>query len=440
MARPEILDRIDAFTAPTEAEIAKLPAAKAEEKAAEALDLVTDFFDAQDSLGDDAVGTEQKQKIISLNKLAEDLAAHVKDQAEFESAQGRARQLKDGLNTPVNGLSLGAGSAEAERLMKSVGQMFVESEQYKNLLKHGETFGTGEASKFGQVGIEVKTLVTGLSDTSAGVFVQPDQRGTVDQIRRELSVLDLVTRGTTTSDVVEYVIESAMTNNAAVVAEATSAADGASPESAIGFTKTSTNVKEISHFIPVTRRALADAGQVRTYIDSALRYGVLEALEAQVLNGDGLGENFTGITNVSGTTAQAFDTDILTTTRKARTKAKTTGRVRPSGILMTPDNWEEIDLLKDSQGRYYYGGPANLGTPRLWGLPVVESEILAANTAVLADFRHAYLLDREQTQILASDSNSDWFIRKIIALLAIGRFAFYVQRPAGFVEATLTGA
>ncbi len=355
----------------------------------------------------------------------------------FICRESSANSRLAGVRTPSNGLGLGSGHG-AEQL-KSAGEQFVESDAYLNLIQHGKTVGSGEAGKFGQVGIEIKTLVTGSSATSAGAFSTPERQPNVDLIRRELTVLDLVTRGTTSSEVLEYIIEGAGTNNAAIVAEASAStgSTGSSPESALAFSKATAAIKEISHYIPITRRALADVGQMRTYIDSTLRYGVDEALEAQVLNGDGLGENFAGITNVAGTTAQAFATDILTTTRKARTKAKTTGRVRPTGILMTPDNWEEIDLLKDGNGRYYYGGPSNLGNARLWGLPVVESEILAANTAIIADFRHAYLLDREQTQILASDSNSDWFLRKIIALLAIGRFGFYVQRPAAFVEAAL---
>ena len=57
---------------------------------------------------------------------------------------------------------------------------------------------------------------------------------------------------------------------------------------------------------------------------------------------------------------------------------------------------------------------------------------------VVADWRRAVLLDREQTQILVSDSHSDFFVRNLIAILAELRAAFFVLRPSAFVSADLT--
>src|SRR5690606_31860244 len=116
----------------------------------------------------------------------------------------------------------------------------------------------------------------------------------------------LVTKGQTTSDTVEYVRVTGKTNSAAPVAEATSAAGptveegvltpaaggGYKPESGMALERVSTTVKTIAHWIPITKRAASDAAQVRTLVDSFLRYGLNEELEDQILNGNGSGENF----------------------------------------------------------------------------------------------------------------------------------------------------
>ena len=75
-------------------------------------------------------------------------------------------------------------------------------------------------------GAEVKALITGVSDTSAGAFVTNQPGGYVPQPRRRLRILDLVRLGDTTVDAVEYARQTTFTNAAAEVAEATATNDG----------------------------------------------------------------------------------------------------------------------------------------------------------------------------------------------------------------------
>ena len=128
-----------------------------------------------------------------------------------------------------------------------------------------------------------------------------------------------------------------------------------------------------------------------------------------MLNGDGTGENFLGILQTPGIQAQAFVTDILATTRKARTKCRTPGRVIPTAYLLHPLDWEAFDLDKDAQGRYYFGGPSILGNPRLWGLPVVENESIAAGVGL--DWR---LQVRDALAAHGSDDQRQRFSRKLL--------------------------
>lgn len=277
--------------------------------------------------------------------------------------------------------------------------------------------------------------------TQAGALVIPDQYGLVPFPQRPLTIRDLVTNGTTGSDAIEYVQTTSTTNNAAPVAEAadvTTGGTGVKPQSDMALVRVSTTVKTIAHWIAATRRALADAGQMRTLVDGFLMYGLEEELEDQMMNGDATGENFDGILHIAGTTPQAFSTDLLTTARKARTVARLTGRVIPTAYAMNPADWETFDLLQDNEQRYYYGGPQDMATPRLWGLPVVESEAVPAGTAILANWRYAILWDREQGAIMVSDSHADFFIKNLVAILAELRAGFGIIRPAAFVKIALS--
>lgn len=336
---------------------------------------------------------------------------------------------------------------------RTVGQQFVDSAQFKALVPSGGYLSERARVQSEPVGIErlaqgAKALVTGASATSGGALVDNDLLGLRDAggvFQRPLVIRDLVSTGTTDSDTVEYARVTGFTNNAAPVAESTATADpgtmnaagGVKPESAMTLDTVTAPVKTIAHWIPATKRALSDAGQIRMLIDQFLLYGLDEELEDQIVNGDGTGQNFTGILSVSGTTAQAFDTNILTTTRKARTKVRTVGRATPTAYVMNPSDWEKIDLLQDNEARYIFGGPAVLGQPRLWGLPVVESEAVPVNTAIVADWRQAFLLDREQSAITVSDSHANFFIRNMVAILAELRAVFGVFRPLAFVKIAL---
>ncbi|HVZ40620.1 MAG TPA: phage major capsid protein [Candidatus Kapabacteria bacterium] len=282
----------------------------------------------------------------------------------------------------------------------------------------------------------VKAVV---SSANAGALVRPDRTDIVDPgaFRRPLAIRDLITLAETDADVVEFVRVVTETNAAAPTEEATSSTTGLKPESSISFELDSAGVKNISHWIPASRRILGDAKQLRGYISGFLRYGLEEELEDQIVTGPGTGENFTGILNTLHITSQTFDSNIIRTARKARTKVRTVGRSRPLAYLMNPVDWEAFDLSTDNEERYYFGGPSILGTPKLWGLPVVECEAVPAGTALVADWRLAMLWDQEQARIYVSDSHADFFARNLIALLAEMRAAFAVLRPAAFVEFAL---
>lgn len=363
-----------------------------------------------------------------------------------------------------------SGLIEADLSKKSMGEYFVESAVWSHFQKQNnghfgektriQTDALGFKNMLKPKGRGAKALVTGASDTSAGAYVFNQWLGPIsgaELFQRPLTIRDLVTNGTTSSDTVEYARVTAMTNNAAPVAEATSAAlptqngstgplinnagGGYKPESSFTTERQTAVVKTIAHWIPATKRALSDASQIMTLIDNFLEYGLEEELEDQMVSGNGSGENFDGIGNVSGTQSQAWDTDLFTTTRKAKTKVRLVGRARPNGYVLNPADVERLDLLQDNEGRYYFGGPGNAGTSAdsgLWGLPVIESEAVPSGVGYVGDWTKAILWNRQQSSISITDSHADFFVRNLVAILAEMRAAFGVIQPSAFVEIDLT--
>jgi HK97 family phage major capsid protein len=186
-------------------------------------------------------------------------------------------------------------------------------------------------------------------------------------------------------------------------------------------------------------------------VDRYLRYEVMRALSGEILNGDGTGEHFLGVTHLSNKLNQAFNTSVLVTTRKAITNMILNGRTIPTAWVFHPTDFEGIDLQTDNELRYYFGGPGAGGgygfggageltgrVPTLWGIPVRQSEFVSQGTALLGDWTRYIVADREELTLRVSDSNQDFFIRNMLAVLAEVRAAGYAERDQAFETVSLS--
>ncbi|HYI66374.1 MAG TPA: phage major capsid protein [Candidatus Limnocylindrales bacterium] len=388
--------------------------------------------------------------------LAEQIALVESDLAAENARLGRTRteqavpvdDAQPGAITP-----LGAYGSQP----RSFGDTFLGSEEWQEYRARVAPNGFSPGSRYESPKVEVPAsfmprrgvgaLVTGGSATSAGALTIPDQSGIFDPgtFERELTIRDVITTGTTDSDVVEFVRVTGYTNLAAPVAEADSIDPtdntGRKPFSDLTLQRVAEVVKTIAHGVPATTRALSDAGQARTIIDNFLRYGLAEELEDQIVSGSGDGENFRGILDYvgAGLQEQEWDTDVLTTTRRAKTKVRVGGKARASFYLFHPNDWEEIDLEMTLAGPgTNYRQAGEVTEPRLHGLRVVESEGVPEGTGIVGDGRMAVLWDRQQTTIQASSGYLDFFMKNLVAILAEMRAAFGVIRPEAFVSIDLT--
>lgn len=429
--------------------------------------LVHDIKTFADELdGKDAPTAEDWAKLDTMVKGVPTLKAQIEDDAKRAGTLADAKAFLSGLGSPAEDQKTVTPSVTLSGLPtnpagQTLGEMFVKSGQFEEFRKrYGGRDGVIPDSVKGlqssPFSMDSKALVTGANDSSGGAFVIPNQYGPVTDLvgYRELTVRDLVTSGQTDSDTIEYVRVTSRTNNAAMVPEATSSgqpaaynaptggeliAGGYKPESGLGLERVATTVKTIAHWMPITKRAASDAGQVRTLVDNFLSYGLDEKLEDQMLTGSGSGENFQGILNSGLLTVGSAGTDLDAVVDAIRT-VRVTGRRRPTAIVMHPNDWYSTGFLlaKDSQLRYLVGDPRasvdQLNT--LWGLQVVVTEGMTENTALVGDFRQAVLWEREGLTLSMSDSHLDFFTRNLLAVLAEMRAGFGVLDPQAFCTVT----
>lgn len=297
----------------------------------------------------------------------------------------------------------------------------------------------GVTSSFrGSRRVEVPRAAITSAPASGGALVPAERVGGILAPQRRLTIRDLVAPGTTGSNAVEYVRETGFTNNAAIVGEGM-----AKPYSELTFGLENANVRTIAHLFKGSRQILDDAAALQSYIDARARYGLLLAEEAQLLYGNGTGNNLHGIIPQAQAYAAPSGITVAAEQRIDRIRLAllqaTLAEFPSTGVVLNPIDWAAIELLKDGEGRYIIGKPQDGTAPRLWNLPVVETQAIVQDQFLVGAFNLAtQIFDRMGIEVLVSTENDKDFENNMVTIRAEERLAFAVYRPEAFVTGDLT--
>jgi HK97 family phage major capsid protein len=386
-------------------------------------------------------------KVNEVKGIAEQAVAEAKKGIDLSNSLKEKADLglteMNGLKTSMTGLTSqlmeieqklarrpgGGGAVE----QKSLGEIFVENEGVKALL---DSTKRGRAN----VTIDTKTILSasgswGATASVTNSLVAPDRQDLVSLPMRQMTVRDLVAPGQTSSNAIEYAVQVARTNNAAVVAENTTKAYSNYTWDLRNFP-----VRTIAHLVKASRQILDDAPGLRSTIDAEMRYGLEFAEEAELLYGDGTGVHLLGIVPQATAYSAAFAVTGETAIDRIRL-AMLQGVLAlypMTGSVLNPTDWTKIEMLKDGMGRYLIGDPQGNIAPRLWGLPVVASIAMTAGTFLTGAFKYgAQIFDRMSIEVLLSTENADDFEKNMISIRAEERLALVVKRPAAFITGNL---
>lgn len=409
-------------------------------KAAEAL---TAKMDA-----DEAERTEDNQKAF------DDLCEEVKSlQAEIVKENG-LKEAKSLLEEPAHeAKSRGAfiQPAQVRSRAQSLGEAFVETEAFKNAAKAWSESGRTRTS----VALEMKdALITpsgikATADTASmgqETYINYQGNGGMPVLieQQRLTIRNLLAQGQTTMNAVPYLREVSYTNAATSVAE-----EGLKPEASFVLEDVTAPVKKIAVTAKVSDEMWADFPSMRSYIDNRLRFMRAEREEALLLNGDGVGSNITGILQSSPQT-QAFASSTPTNSDRAMavhnaiTKIRVIGKFEPDGMVVHPNDWEQIRLAQDENKQYYGGGPftgaygnGGIAVDRFWNLPVVITTAISEGTALVGAFKlGAQIFDRTGVSVDMTNVNEDDFVTNRMTIRVENRLALAVYRPLAFCTVT----
>ncbi|AJO79093.1 phage major capsid protein [Pseudomonas sp. MRSN 12121] len=276
--------------------------------------------------------------------------------------------------------------------------------------------------------------------TSAGI-VAPNYDPVIQPgIRQELRIRDLLTAIPVTGQQYTYFREKLHTRGAAPVAEG-----GLKPTSNVTFETVTDRVKKLAVWMPVTDEALDDVPQMFAYLQQLLRYDLKLEEEAQILKGDGTGENLNGLmtqaTAYNTALSKAGDTAI-DMVRRAVYQVRKQSQMSADGVVMTELDWMNIELQKDGENRYLFANLQGLVTPILWGRPVITSDSMDEGDAdtggelLVANFARSTTLFDRMSFVFKMGLINDQFIKNERALLVEERLGLGVRRKEALVKGT----
>ncbi len=365
------------------------------------------------------------------NALAEQID-HLKTKSEEDATDIKGRidqstadieKLTSAIDAQEKKISRALSQVEA----KSLGQRFIESDEFK------ANATTASPTK---IVLEMKDI-TNADNLATGVtrsVLVPEQSGGFTYpATQELRIRSLIPAGSTSSNSIRTIREAGFTNSAAPTAEG-----ALKPLSDITFEEVVTPVQKIAHRFRASMEILDDAPMLRSYIDGRGRYGLNLVEEAQLLTGNGTAPNLHGLlpqataydaTTITGYTPATMVDDIRVAKLQVRQAL-----YPASGIVLNPQDWAEIELLKDTQGSYLYSSVTTGAVPRLWGLPVVLSDSITAGDFLVGAFSlGAQIWDRMGMTVMASTEDGDNFSENMVTILFEKRLALEVSRPEAFV-------
>ena len=321
------------------------------------------------------------------------------------------------------------GAAESDNRVKSIGEKFTESANYKAF--SANTRDVRGARHIVSTKTDSPTVSTVSPAISRNTIAAPYQlAGIWGAPEQQLIVENLIPHIPVSSSAVEYLKHTGFTNNAGVVAEG-----AAKAESTFEFDLATANVVTIAHWTKITEQLAADAPAVTAYINAKMMYGLQLKVDNQIISGTGTSTQLGGFlksgnhTDYSSAVTIPTGANLMDFALLIKTKLDTLG-YPPKVLLLNPADWAGLALLKDTQKRYLLGGPAGVTTKSLWGLPVETSASVPSGKYVMADFALGSTIYDRQEVALEIDREGDDFRKNLLTIRVERRLGLGVEDAA----------
>jgi HK97 family phage major capsid protein len=368
-----------------------------------------------DDAGNVEISTEQHDAYVKALNQAEEIKKLIVTE---EQSKGIFEFLGESERPPAAASEAAQAARSSGFENKSLGERWLESSSYSEM-KESSFNRLGQIAEFERA-LELKDVYSNMAGTIPNINAlgRPQDLGLTPRVLRPGRIRDLFPAEETTANVLYGIRETGFTNNAAVVPERR-AADGTSaptggptdvfglkPRSTLSFVPVTYPLATIAHVIYVHKQTLMDEPRMRGLIDRDLVDGIKMVEDEQILYGNGVGDNLTGIINTSGVqtyTGDAAD-PLSAQIRRGITRA-ILAYFPPTGLVLHPLDWENLELERDDNGAYRLAVNIAIGgEKRVWRINLIETPAINEGQYLMGAFGiGAKLYDRYQVNIAVND-------------------------------------
>lgn len=250
---------------------------------------------------------------------------------------------------------------------------------------------------------------------------------------RKLSMYDVFPKfpvsGSNNNGIIRYYDwdEDTIARAAAMVAEG-----AAFPESTAKWVTRTVDLKKIGDTLPVTEEFFEDESMFAAELGQFLRTNVDLIVDEQIANGDGTGNNLTGLkASVDAYTPVASgitDASIYDLIPKVSEVIVTAGgsKYAPNVVFMHRSDINKYKLKKDNNNNYVIPPFVSRDGNVIDGVTVIESNVLTANELVLGDSRFARIYEKGGVMLTQGEVNAQ-FTSDMKTLKARKRLLFLIR-------------
>lgn len=319
---------------------------------------------------------------------------------------------------------------EQPKIRLTKGAEFVNSNAFKNFEK--SNFKGHMSYEFAKA----TPLTNNLAEPySVGTVGGVSDQGFVEDPKVVLNIENLFAHAPIADNTFLY-MPLTVTGNAGFVAEG---AD--KPETTFKVDAKTGQVKTIATWTKVSEQLFADKSQLINILDNNLTHAVDVTVQNQLISGDGVGENLSGISKAGNFTDYATGSGTATNTvdllRNVAFKMRG-ANIDNLTIVLNWSDWSALLGLKSTTNEYLINGILDPVKQTIYGIPVVLSSAMTAGKFAMGNFKMGGIVFDKTAMSLEIDRTGDDFTKNLITIRAERRLGFAVVQPKAICYGALT--
>jgi len=217
---------------------------------------------------------------------------------------------------------------------------------------------------------------------------------------------------------------------------ATTAELGTIGEKDFEFQEYKAHLKKVTITNKHSVEILKDAPQLVAAIKGWLQEDVNIVVDQQLINGNGIGDNLSGVFTVASVldatavgTKRVSDANLYDVIRVAITKIAVSGKGKftATHVLLNSDDADALDLTKDENGQYILPPFRSADGTSIKGARIIENVGIPAGKFLVGDFRKLHVGTQGGVEVEMTNSDGTDFSKDILTVKLRRRLAAYVR-------------